>query len=88
MKYYIDNFGVTYSVTEVKSWFDATYIVRSTKDNKVETFKFPILFIRDKGRVALAMYLSKREYRYLISALSGREQLRAADNVLVKHKIM
>lgn len=84
MKYFVGNFGQTYAVTEVKSWFDVTYIVRSTKDNKVETFKFPILFIRNKERVALAMFLSNESQKDFIGNLSGREQLRAADKKLAK----
>lgn len=88
MKYFANKHGETFVVTEVKSLFDATYIVRSTKDSKVETFKFPILFIRDKSRVALAMFLSNPSHKDFLGTLSGREQLRAADKKLDRSGVL
>jgi hypothetical protein len=87
MKYFINKHGETFTVTEIKSLFDATYIVRSTRGTKVETFRFPILFIRDKSRVALAMFLSKESRKDFIGNLRGREQVRAADKSLESYGI-
>ena len=87
MKYFMRK-GETYRVSEVKSLFDVTYIVTSTRTNKVDTFRFPILFIRDKSRVALAMFITVESNRDFIGTLSGKEQLRYADRLLHKYGVL
>lgn len=87
MKYFMRK-GETFRVTEVKSWFDVTYIVTSARTNVSETFRFPILFIRDKSRVALAMFLVAKSSKDFIGTLVGKEQLRYADKVLAKYGVL
>ena len=87
MKYFMRK-GETFRVTEVKSWFDVTYIVTSSRTNERATFQFPILFIRDKSRVALAMFLVTQSSKDFIGTLVGKEQLRYADKVLKKYGVL